>query len=79
MVKKLYRRAEVLYGKCEDAPTVVEAVQFHGIKRTKNDALVKEIAYLYKCADFGSLLHNANLAAKHLMVFNYLQASQCYF
>uniref|UniRef100_A0A158R3X1 Bac_surface_Ag domain-containing protein n=1 Tax=Syphacia muris TaxID=451379 RepID=A0A158R3X1_9BILA len=65
--KKVYRRADVLYGKCEDSPTVVEAVQFHGIKRTKNDALVEEIAHLYRCCDFGTLLRDVNLTAKHLV------------
>uniref|UniRef100_A0A914RKN3 Uncharacterized protein n=1 Tax=Parascaris equorum TaxID=6256 RepID=A0A914RKN3_PAREQ len=65
---KLYRRADVLLGKCDDTPTVVEAVQFHGVHFTKNDALVKEIAYLYKSSSLAELIKNSNLACKHLQV-----------
>ncbi|VDM37246.1 unnamed protein product [Toxocara canis] len=64
--RKLYHRADVLLGKCEDTPTVVEAVQFHGVNFTKNDALVREVAYLYKSSSLAELIKNSNLAAKHL-------------
>uniref|UniRef100_F1L426 SAM50-like protein gop-3 n=1 Tax=Ascaris suum TaxID=6253 RepID=F1L426_ASCSU len=63
---KLYHRADVLLGKCDDTPTVVEAVQFHGVHFTKNDALVKEVAYLYKSSSLAELIKNSNLACKHL-------------
>lgn len=65
---KLYHRADVLLGKCDDTPTVVEAVQFHGVHFTKNDALVKEVAYLYKSSSLAELIKNSNLACKHLQV-----------
>lgn len=66
MPGKLYHRADILLGKCENTPTLVEAVQFHGVNCTRNDALVKEIAYLFKSASLADLLRNSNLAAKHL-------------
>ncbi|KAK5970924.1 hypothetical protein GCK32_010574, partial [Trichostrongylus colubriformis] len=58
--------ASVLLGRADGAPTVVEAVQFHGIRITKNDALVKEVSELYRSSTLDELVHNSHLAAKHL-------------
>ncbi|MFH4980347.1 hypothetical protein AB6A40_007056 [Gnathostoma spinigerum] len=66
MSEKIYHRADILFGKCENIAANVEAVQFHGIKRTKSDALVKEVAYLYRSSTLSELLHNVHLAASHL-------------
>ncbi|VDK69147.1 unnamed protein product, partial [Anisakis simplex] len=63
---KVYHRADVIHGKCENTPTTVQAVQFHGINSTKNDALIKEVAYLYQTKSLSQLIKNSNLAAKHL-------------
>lgn len=63
---KTYHRADVLLGKAEKTPSIVEAVQFHGINITKNDALVKEVAELYRSANLDQLVQNSHLAAKHL-------------
>ncbi|VDN55115.1 unnamed protein product [Dracunculus medinensis] len=66
MRSKHYHRADVILGKCETTPALVESIQFHGIENTKNDALVKEIAPIYKSANVAELIHNCNLAAKHM-------------
>lgn len=44
MGDKTFHKASVLLGKAQDAPSVVESVQFHGVRITKNDALVKEVS-----------------------------------
>lgn len=66
--KKTYHPADVLYGKCDNQPVTVEAVNFHGIKNTKRDALLKEIGYLYTVSSLPELIRSCNLAAKHLKV-----------
>lgn len=63
-----YRRADVIYNKCDDKPTLVSAVQFHGINRTKYDALVKEIAPIYDCKTLDELIHKSHMAAIHMQV-----------
>ena len=35
--------AECVYGRCDQVPSVLEAVEFAGIVKTKRDALLKEI------------------------------------
>ncbi|VDN35968.1 unnamed protein product [Gongylonema pulchrum] len=45
--ERIYHPADVLFGKCENVPASVEAVQFHGVVNTKHEALVREIAHLY--------------------------------
>lgn len=65
---KKYHPADVLYGKCDNQPVIVEAVQFHGVKNTKNDALLKEIGYLYTVSSLPELIRCCNLAAKHIRV-----------
>ncbi|MCP9258552.1 Inosine triphosphate pyrophosphatase [Dirofilaria immitis] len=64
---KTYHPAAVLYGKCNNQPVIVEAVQFHGIKNTKSDALMKEIGHLYTVSTFPELIRCCDLAAKHLI------------
>ncbi|VDK48410.1 unnamed protein product [Cylicostephanus goldi] len=66
MGDKTFHKASVLLGQADIAPTIVEAVQFHGIRITKNDALVKEVSELYRSATLDELVHNSHLAAKHL-------------
>ncbi|VDN82408.1 unnamed protein product [Brugia pahangi] len=63
---KTYHPAGVLYGKCDNHPVTVEAVQFHGVKITKSDALLKEIGYLYTVSSLPELIRCCDLAAKHL-------------
>ncbi|VBB31039.1 unnamed protein product, partial [Acanthocheilonema viteae] len=63
---KKYHLADVLYGKCDNQPVIVEAVQFHGVKTTKNDALLKETGYLYTVSSLPELIRCCDLAAKHL-------------
>lgn len=41
---KTFHKASVLLGKTESAPSLVEAVQFHGVNFTKQDALIKEVS-----------------------------------
>lgn len=65
---KTYHPADVLFGKCDNQPVIVEAVQFHGVKITKNDALLKEIGYLYTVSSLPELIRCCDLAAKHLRV-----------
>lgn len=66
--QKHFHRADLLHGKCEDAPSIVEAVQFHGVRTTKGDALLQEVAELYKSSNVDELVKNCHLAAKHLQV-----------
>ena len=69
--------------KAAATPSIVEAVQFHGVHITKNDALVKEVedyrvriekneylqvSELYRSRTLDELIHNSNLAAKHMHV-----------
>ncbi|CAJ0568519.1 unnamed protein product, partial [Mesorhabditis spiculigera] len=63
---KTYHRADVIQDKAADAPSIVDAVQFHGVRMTKSDALVKEITELYRSANLDQLVHNSHLAARHL-------------
>ena len=65
---KVFQPADILHGKCEKAPSIVEAVQFHGVRVTKGDALLKEVAELYKSENVDELVKNSHLAAKHLQV-----------
>ncbi|GMT19134.1 hypothetical protein PFISCL1PPCAC_10431, partial [Pristionchus fissidentatus] len=64
--QKHFHRADLLHGKCEDAPSIVEAVQFHGVRITKGDALLQEVAELYKSSNVDELVKNCHLAARHL-------------
>lgn len=66
--QKHFHRADLLHGKCEDAPSIVEAVQFHGVRTTKGDALLQEVSELYKSSNVDELVKNCHLAAKHLQV-----------
>ncbi|VDK88744.1 unnamed protein product [Onchocerca ochengi] len=63
---KIYHPAGVLYGKCDNQPVTVEAIQFHGVQNTRNDALLKEIGYLYTVSTLPELIRCCDLAAKHL-------------
>ncbi|KAK6041183.1 ATP binding protein [Cooperia oncophora] len=67
--------ASVLLGRAGDAPTVVEAVQFHGIRITKNDALVKEVSELYRSSTLDELVHNSHLAAKHFQEVGLMESA----
>ena len=66
---KTFQKASILIGKTEETPSVLEAVQFHGINFTKNDALVKEVADLYKSRTLHELVENSHIAARHLQVW----------
>lgn len=68
---KIYHSADVLFGKCDNVSATVEAVQFHGVKITKNDALLKEIGHLYTVSNLPELIRDCSLAAKHLQVVVY--------
>ncbi|KAH7731496.1 GOP-3 protein [Aphelenchoides avenae] len=61
-----YHRAEIVVDKCKETPSVLSAVQFHGIGRTKEDALVKEVSELYNSRNLDELIRNAHLAAQHM-------------
>lgn len=63
-----FHRAESIYGKCETAPSLVSAVQFHGVAKTKADAIVKEISEIYNSKNVDELVKNAFMAAKHMQV-----------
>uniref|UniRef100_A0A915Q1C8 Bacterial surface antigen (D15) domain-containing protein n=1 Tax=Setaria digitata TaxID=48799 RepID=A0A915Q1C8_9BILA len=63
---KTYHPADVLYGKCNNHPVILESIQFHGIKITKNDALLKEIGHLYKASTLAELIRCCSQAAKHM-------------
>ncbi|VDN04780.1 unnamed protein product [Thelazia callipaeda] len=71
---KAYYSADVLYGKCDKQPAVVETVQFHGIKATKRDALLKEIAHLYSVSTLPELIRCCNLAARHFQEVGLLES-----
>uniref|UniRef100_A0A7E4VIZ1 Omp85 domain-containing protein n=1 Tax=Panagrellus redivivus TaxID=6233 RepID=A0A7E4VIZ1_PANRE len=61
-----FQRADVLLGKCGSEPSVLEAVNFHGVSKTKHDALVKEVSELYNSRNLDELVRNSFLAAKHM-------------
>ncbi|PAV89626.1 hypothetical protein WR25_16671 [Diploscapter pachys] len=63
---KTFHKASVVIDKAAATPSIVEAVQFHGVHITKNDALVKEVSELYRSRTLDELIHNSNLAAKHM-------------
>ncbi|VDO53921.1 unnamed protein product [Haemonchus placei] len=75
MGDKTFHKASVLLGRAGDAPTVVEAVQFHGIRITKNDALVKEVSELYRSSTLDELVHNSHLAAKHFQEVGLMESA----
>lgn len=64
--EKVYYRADIIREKSADTPTRVEYVEFQGVRRTKYDALVKEIAELFKSRTLKELVVNSDLAARHL-------------
>lgn len=43
MSEKTFHKAQTIRAKASGVPSIVEAVQFHGVRITKNDALVKEV------------------------------------
>ncbi|KAK0418194.1 hypothetical protein QR680_013425 [Steinernema hermaphroditum] len=63
---KAYHRAEVIHDLSQDTPANVESVQFHGIHKTKFDALVREVAPLYRSNTLGELIEKSSVAAKHM-------------
>ncbi|CAI5446634.1 unnamed protein product [Caenorhabditis angaria] len=66
MSEKTFHKATKILEKAPDVPSIVEAVQFHGIRITKNDALLKEISELYRSRNLDELVHNSHLASRHL-------------
>ncbi|CAO4371669.1 unnamed protein product [Caenorhabditis nigoni] len=66
MSEKTFHKAQTIRDKAVGCPSIVEAVQFHGVKITKNDALVKEVSELYRSKNLDELVHNSHLAARHL-------------
>ena len=60
--------AECVYGRCDQVPSVLEAVEFAGIVKTKRDALLKEIGPLFNIQNFNELVRNTWIASKHMMV-----------
>uniref|UniRef100_A0A1I7YAA7 Bac_surface_Ag domain-containing protein n=1 Tax=Steinernema glaseri TaxID=37863 RepID=A0A1I7YAA7_9BILA len=63
---KAYHRAEMIYDLSQDTPATVESVQFHGIHKTKFDAIVREVAELYRSGTLGELIEKSSIAAKHM-------------
>lgn len=63
--------AECVYGRCVQVPSVLEAVEFAGIVKTKRDALLKEIGPLFNIQNFNELVRNTWIASKHMMVVFY--------
>lgn len=68
---RVFHRADVLIGRCEHVPASVEAVEFHGVKNTKHDALIKEVVQLYNVTRLSELIYDCGLAAKHMRVGEY--------
>ncbi|CAD6185749.1 unnamed protein product [Caenorhabditis auriculariae] len=66
MGEKTFHKASLIRDKAGYVPSLVEAVQFHGVRVTKNDALLKEISELYKSATLDELVQKSHLAARHL-------------
>ncbi|CAL2037597.1 unnamed protein product [Caenorhabditis brenneri] len=66
MPEKTFHKAQTIREKAPGVPSIVEAVQFHGVRCTKNDALVKEVSELYRSKTLDELVHNSHLAARHL-------------
>ncbi|CAB3402642.1 unnamed protein product [Caenorhabditis bovis] len=66
MSEKTFHKANTIREKASEVPSIVEAVQFHGVRITKNDALLKEISELYRSQNLDELVHNSHLAARHL-------------
>uniref|UniRef100_A0A8R1IAC1 Uncharacterized protein n=1 Tax=Caenorhabditis japonica TaxID=281687 RepID=A0A8R1IAC1_CAEJA len=66
MPEKTFHKAATIRSKAPGVPSIVEAVQFHGVRITKNDALLKEVSELYRSQNLDELVHNSHLAAKHL-------------
>lgn len=66
MSEKTFHKAQTIREKAPGVPSIVEAVQFHGVRLTKNDALVKEISELYRSQNLDELVQNSHLAARHL-------------
>ena len=63
--------AECVYGRCDQVPSVLQAVEFAGIVKTKRDALLKEIGPLFNIQNFNELVRNTWIASKHMMVVFY--------
>ena len=51
--------------------SVLEAVEFAGLVKTKRDALLKEIGPLFNIQNFNELVRNTWSASKHMMVVFY--------
>lgn len=66
MSEKTFHKAQTIRAKASGVPSIVEAVQSHGVRITKNDALVKEVSELYRSKNLDELVHNSHLAARHL-------------
>ncbi|CAI2348681.1 unnamed protein product [Caenorhabditis sp. 36 PRJEB53466] len=66
MPEKTFHKAQTIREKASGVPSIVEAVQFHGVRITKNDALLKEVSELYRSRNLDELVHNSHLAARHL-------------
>ncbi|VDL81684.1 unnamed protein product [Nippostrongylus brasiliensis] len=75
MGDKTFHKASVLLERADSAPAVVEAVQFHGVRITKNEALVKEVSELYRSSTLDELVHNSHLAAKHLQEVGLMESA----
>ena len=64
---RFVQRASVLRGSGDRMPVQLDYVQFSGIRRTQNDALVKEITEMFRSQTLKDLVKNCDLAAAHLM------------
>uniref|UniRef100_A0A1I7TWP2 Bac_surface_Ag domain-containing protein n=1 Tax=Caenorhabditis tropicalis TaxID=1561998 RepID=A0A1I7TWP2_9PELO len=73
MPEKTFHKAQTIREKAPGVPSIVEAVQFHGVRITKNDALVKEVSELYRSKNLDELVHNSHLAARHLQEMGLLE------
>lgn len=62
------RNRYLMIKKCQNIPTFVNDVKFHGIAGTKRDALVKEVSGVFSSQTLDDLIRNSYLAARHMQV-----------
>uniref|UniRef100_A0A0K0FID2 Sorting and assembly machinery component 50 homolog (inferred by orthology to a human protein) n=1 Tax=Strongyloides venezuelensis TaxID=75913 RepID=A0A0K0FID2_STRVS len=58
--------AELIFGKADKAEVFLDNIQFLGVNKTKEDALIKESSELFKSTNLDELVKNAGICAKHL-------------
>lgn len=68
MPARRFYPALLIHQQAPNITCVVEAVEFKGIDKTKDDALAKETSGIYNSANMDELIRNSHLAAKHMKV-----------